>query len=80
MEMVNREKAITSVLGNRADEAISTGFMDTRFFRKQWNVPCVGYGPGDSGVGHTPDEYINIDQMVQVSQIFSLLMQEVIGA
>lgn len=69
------QDAINVVFGKKAIETISAGFMDTRFFRKRWKIPCLAYGPGDSGIAHIPDEYVSIDQMIQVSSVFYHLIK-----
>ncbi len=73
------QSAIQSVLGERAPEIVSAGRLDTSFFRKRWNIPCVAYGPGEGGVAHVSNEFVRIDRMIQVSRIFCQLIQSVIG-
>lgn len=39
-----------------------TGTSDMNVFAAAWDVPIVTYGPGDSGLDHTPDEHIKLDE------------------
>lgn len=38
-----------------------TGTSDMNVFAGAWNCPMATYGPGDSGLDHTPDERIDLD-------------------
>ena len=37
-----------------------TGTSDMNVYADAWDVPVVTYGPGDSGLDHTPDEHLDL--------------------
>ena len=39
-----------------------TGTSDMNVFADAWDVPIVTYGPGDSGLDHTPNEHIDLGE------------------
>ena len=39
-----------------------TGTSDMNVYADAWDVPIVTYGPGDSGLDHTPDEHVSFDE------------------
>jgi acetylornithine deacetylase len=36
-------------------------------------IPAISYGPGDISVGHAPDEYVLIDELVTATKTYALL-------
>jgi len=42
---------------------------DLRLWRNIAGVPTVQYGPGDSAVAHSPDEYVDFDDVVQCAHV-----------
>ncbi|MDQ7030801.1 MAG: [LysW]-lysine hydrolase [Ardenticatenia bacterium] len=41
---------------------VKTGTSDMNVVGPAWQCPIVAYGPGDSRLDHTPDEYIELDE------------------
>jgi LysW-gamma-L-lysine carboxypeptidase len=39
-----------------------TGTSDMNIFAEHWNCPIVTYGPGDSGLDHTPNEHLPLPE------------------
>lgn len=39
-----------------------TGTADLNIVAPVWQCPALVYGPGDSGLDHTPDEYISLEE------------------
>lgn len=39
-----------------------TGTSDMNVYADAWDVPIVTYGPGDSGLDHTPDEHVALSE------------------
>ena len=48
--------------GGRARFQRKTGTADLNIVAPAWGCPALAYGPGDSALDHTPDEYIAIDE------------------
>ncbi|MBN1332554.1 MAG: YgeY family selenium metabolism-linked hydrolase [Synergistales bacterium] len=38
-----------------------------------FNIPCIGFGPGDPGMAHVPNERVNISDLVKASAFYSAL-------
>lgn len=63
---------ITQVLGTDADYVISPGSYDQKHIARLGHLHnCVAYGPGILDLAHQPDEYVNIDDMVQSAKIMA---------
>lgn len=52
---------------------------DARFMRNQLGVPSVVLGPGDLGVAHTVDEYVDVDALVEAVGVYALLFATFAG-
>jgi len=46
--------------GGRPRFKLKTGTSDMNIVGPAWGCPVVAYGPGDSSLDHTPDEYVDI--------------------
>lgn len=46
-----------------------TGTADMNVVAPHWRVPMVAYGPGDSGLDHTPGEHIHISEFLQATEV-----------
>ncbi len=42
-------------------------------------TPIVLYGPGPSSVSHTADEYVELDEVVKASRIYTLATLDLLG-
>ncbi len=42
---------------------LKTGTSDMNVVAPHWNVPMLAYGPGDSALDHTPNEYVEIAEL-----------------
>jgi len=52
-----------------------TGTSDMNVVGPYWNCPILAYGPGDSGLDHTPDEHINLDEYLQAINVLSSVLE-----
>jgi LysW-gamma-L-lysine carboxypeptidase len=50
--------------GGRPSFKLKTGTSDMNLVGPAWNCPMVAYGPGDSALDHTPDEYVSITEFL----------------
>jgi len=48
--------------GGRPRFKLKTGTSDMNTVGPAWGCPIVAYGPGDSSLDHTPDEYIEVEE------------------
>lgn len=47
-----------------------TGYSDANAFAGRLGIPAVAFGPGAIGSGHCPDEWVDIDDLYKVAQIY----------
>ncbi|HEX7021709.1 MAG TPA: M20/M25/M40 family metallo-hydrolase, partial [Trueperaceae bacterium] len=48
-----------------------SGVCDVMMFNLHSPTPAVVFGPGDVAIAHSPDEYIEIDQLVRAAKIMA---------
>lgn len=53
-----------------------TGTSDMNVFADAWDVPVVTYGPGDSGLDHTPNERIALSDYEQAIDVLTDVVPE----
>ncbi|MDH3644160.1 MAG: acetylornithine deacetylase/succinyl-diaminopimelate desuccinylase family protein [Gammaproteobacteria bacterium] len=65
--------AIESVLNKPADFVVSPGTYDQKHIDRIGLLKdCVAYGPGILDLAHQPDEYIEIEDMVESAKVMAL--------
>jgi succinyl-diaminopimelate desuccinylase len=64
-------QAIFDVTGKAADFELCPGLLEIRFFNNQ-EIPAYAYGPGLLEVAHGPDEYVNINHILDCIKIYAL--------
>lgn len=47
-----------------------TGYSDANAFAGRLGISAVAFGPGAIGSGHSPDEWVDIDDLYKVAQIY----------
>jgi succinyl-diaminopimelate desuccinylase len=66
------ERALQHVLG-RGTLVASPGTYDQKHFARLAGVPhCVAYGPGILDLAHQPDEYCDIDDLMNATRVIAL--------
>ncbi len=77
VETVN--EAVKQVIGKKLEVCGSTGFIDGRFFIKH-GTPTVGFGASErAGRLHGPDEYVQIDHLIQATKVYALTICDLLG-
>lgn len=51
-----------------------TGTADLNIVAPVWKCPAVVYGPGDSNLDHTPNEYINLNDYQKAVNVLSVVL------
>lgn len=51
---------------------------DGRIFAK-WKIPIVIFGPGDPALGHAPNEFVSVEQLVEATKILSLTILKLLS-
>lgn len=54
---------------------VKTGTADMNIVGPQWTCPIVAYGPGDSTLDHTPDEWIDLDEYARAITVLAATME-----
>lgn len=55
---------------------LKTGTSDMNVVGPVWACPIVAYGPGDSRLDHTPDEYISLEDYLMSIRILKNMLRE----
>jgi len=63
--------------GGKPGFVVKTGTADLNIVAPQWGCPAVAYGPGDSSLDHTPDEYISLDEYRQTVTVLQAVLQRI---
>ncbi|MCR4406998.1 MAG: [LysW]-lysine hydrolase [Anaerolineae bacterium] len=58
---------------------LKTGTSDMNVVGPAWGCPIVAYGPGDSDLDHTPDEYIEIEELRRGVDVLTRALEELVG-
>jgi acetylornithine deacetylase/succinyl-diaminopimelate desuccinylase-like protein len=52
-----------------------TGTSDMNVVGPVWGQNIVAYGPGDSRLDHTPQEYIRLDEYIHAIEVLELVLR-----
>jgi LysW-gamma-L-lysine carboxypeptidase len=56
---------------------VKTGTADMNVVAPHWpNTPMVAYGPGDSGLDHTPDEHIDLQEYLKAIDVLRSVLEK----
>ena len=56
-------------VGGRPRAKVKTGTSDMNVVAPDWPVPMVAYGPGDSGLDHTPEERLDLAEYARAVKV-----------
>ncbi len=71
------ERVIVRHLGKEPCKYVCIGGLDTRYFLER-GIQAVTYGPGPGKVAHMADEYVELEQVVKVSEVLKDLALSVL--
>lgn len=71
-------EAILEETGEEARLIRKTGTGDMNIFGAHYNVPVATYGPGESGLSHTSNEYISIPEYLASIKIYKRAMKRIL--
>lgn len=54
---------------------LKTGTSDMNVVGPHWNCPIVTYGPGDSNLDHTPNEYIDLNEYDHAIDVLTIVLE-----
>jgi LysW-gamma-L-lysine carboxypeptidase len=55
---------------------VKTGTSDMNVVGPVWGCPMVAYGPGDSGLDHTPQEHVMIDEYLRGIRVLTRVLED----
>jgi LysW-gamma-L-lysine carboxypeptidase len=61
--------------GGQPSFVLKTGTADLNVVAPAWSCPAVAYGPGDSALDHTPDEYISLEEYQQAVEVIRSVLK-----
>lgn len=65
--------AVQQILGKPAEMVVSPGTYDQKHFARIGKLSnCIAYGPGILDLAHQPDEYVDIDDMLDSAKVMAL--------
>ena len=74
------QHAIKKVTGENAQLVASPGTYDHKHVSRVAGVDhCVAYGPGILEMAHQPDEYCEVEAVVDATKVLSLVLLESVG-
>lgn len=65
----------------KGEKAEFTGYRqasDGRVFAK-WQIPITIFGPGDPALGHAPNEFVPVEQLIEATKILCLTILKLLS-
>jgi succinyl-diaminopimelate desuccinylase len=72
-------EAVQRVRGSAPQVGGVTYGTDAACLAPAFGIPMVICGPGAPGMAHQPDEYVEVEQLVQAAQIYASLARRLLG-
>ncbi len=70
-------RSVEDVVGEAPPFEMCPGLLETRYYAER-GIPAFGYGPGLLSVSHGPDEYVEVDRIVDCAAIYALTATRVL--
>lgn len=61
--------------GGHPSFKLKTGTSDMNLLGPAWGVPIVAYGPGDSALDHTPNEYLDVAEYQRAQRVLTAALR-----
>ncbi|NWG17007.1 MAG: [LysW]-lysine hydrolase [Chloroflexi bacterium] len=65
--------------GGQPGFVLKTGTSDMNVVAHRWNCPIIAYGPGDSGLDHTPDEHLPLAEYQCAVEVLRRFLENLSG-
>ncbi len=72
-------RLVGHIYGETPLKVLMPGASDARFLRNQLGVPAVQFGPGDAEAAHAIDEYVEIDDLLNATQVYLALVKSLLA-
>jgi len=63
------EKNIVEIARTNVRKVVCSGGLDTRYYQAK-GIQAVTYGPGEIELAHQADEYVELDEVVEIAKIY----------
>ncbi len=73
------EGAYETVTGAKPTRDHMLGWSDSCYYSALGKMPTILYGPGVTGKPHSPDEYVEIDNLVRCTQVLATFLLSELG-
>ena len=70
--------AVETVVGKRPEPKGVNYYTDAVVFAPQLDLPMIICGPGQAGLAHQPNEYVEISKLVESAKIFTLAVAQML--
>ena len=57
---------------------LKTGTSDMNVVAREWNVPMLAYGPGDSALDHTPNEHLSLGEYERAIRVLKGALEHLV--
>lgn len=74
------QRAGSLILDRTLEPQGASYFTDASVLTPPTGVPTLIFGPGEAGMAHQPDEYVDIDKVVQAAHFYAALALEMLGS
>lgn len=71
--------SVERVTGARPEPGGIHYYTDAAVYVPALSTPMVICGPGDPGLAHQPDEYVELDKLIEASKIFTMAAATLLG-
>jgi LysW-gamma-L-lysine carboxypeptidase len=65
--------------GGKPTFVLKTGTADLNIVAPVWGCPAVAYGPGDSGLDHTPGEHLSLAEYAHAAEVLEKVLKQLMG-
>lgn len=67
------KEAIKEVMNIEAKTTVCIGGLDTRYYQAK-GIQAITYGPGNPEVAHMADEYVELNDVINVAKVYGVLI------
>ncbi len=72
-------RAVRLVTGEDVRDLPIPFATEAAIFQPRMGTPSLIYGPGETGLAHQPNEYVDIEQMVVAARVYTTMAVEMLG-
>jgi succinyl-diaminopimelate desuccinylase len=73
------QQSIKDISGQAPSFQLCPGVCEIRYFISR-GIPAYAYGPGLLEVSHGPDEYVNVNDVLNCTKVYALIASRALSA